>query len=193
MAPAWQEEPEPVSAFPKGRGTVAKPLRIFPFGVSRNRLEQVILRLGVPATIVREQHDADLVMTLKSYFRQKPQPIHDAEARGTPVYVLRSNTATQMENVVLSIFPQTPPPPVSGGRTGSLRTREVADPVFDALAEAEDAISAIMGGAPAIELTPQAASVRRKQHELAERYNLASRSRGRDPRRFVEISRRGIQ
>ena len=189
----WMEEPEPVSAFPKGRGTIAKPLRIFPFGVSRNRLEQVILRLGVAATIVREQHEADLVMTLKSYFRQKPQPILDAEARGMPVYVLRSNTATQMENVVLSLFPQASLPPVSGGRMGVLRTRESADPMFDALAEAEDAISAIMGGAPAIELTPQAAAVRRKQHELAERYNLASRSRGRDPRRFVEISRRGIQ
>ena len=193
------DEPVPVSPFPKGRGTIAKPLRIFPFGVSRNRLEQVILRLGVAAIVVREQHDADIVMTLKSYFRQKPQPILDAEARGTPVYVLRSNTATQMENVVLSLFPQTAPAPTpaaTGHRTsafGRQEWRESTDPVVDALAEAEDAISAIMGGAPAIELTPQAAPVRRKQHELAERYNLTSRSRGRDPRRFVEISRRGIQ
>ncbi|MDP8908177.1 MAG: AAA family ATPase [Chloroflexota bacterium] len=195
----WPEEPVPVSPFPKGRGTIAKPLRIFPFGVSRNRLEQVIMRLGIAAAVVREQHDADIVMTLKSYFRQKPQPILDAEVRGTPVYVLRSNTATQMENVVLSLFPQTAPtaPPAPAGHRASAfgrqDRREAADPVIDALAEAEDAISAIMGGAPAIELTPQAAPVRRKQHELAERYNLTSRSRGRDPRRFVEISRRGIQ
>jgi hypothetical protein len=31
------------------------------------------------------------------------------------------------------------------------------------------------------------------QHELADRYSLDSRSRGRDPFRHVEIYRRGVQ
>ena len=70
----------------------AKPLRIYPFGVSRNRLEQAIAALALPAVIVRELREADMVMTLKNYYRQKPQPIREAEARGTSVYVLRSNT-----------------------------------------------------------------------------------------------------
>jgi len=184
-------------ALARGRGTRTKPLRIFPYGVSRNRLEQTIARFDMPALITRDPSEADIVMTLKNAYRQKPQPVRDAELRGMPVYVLRSNTMTQMENVLLSLFPLTrdvsaesdlsdAPAPGSG-------ERERTDTVLTALTEAESAISSIMGGGPATALSPQAPTVRRMQHELAERYSLASRSRGRDPYRHVEIYRRGIQ
>ena len=183
-----------VAAFAKGRGTRAKPLRVFPYGVSRNRLEQSIMRLDLPVMIVREANDADLVMTLKNAYRQKPQPVRDAELRGVPVYVLRSNTGTQMEHVLISLFPAAqmqsaaskdqPEPEQSQGRS---------DSVIRALTEAEEAISAIMKGAPATVLSPQSPPIRRMQHELAERYSLDSRSRGRDPFRHVEIYRRGMQ
>ncbi len=184
-----------VAAFAKGRGTRAKPLRVFPYGVSRNRLEQSILRMDVPAIMVREPADADLVMTLKNAYRQKPQPVRDAELRGIPVYVLRSNTATQMEHVLTSLFPQAIQPsdaaverPAAGKPKASR-----GDSMIRALTEAEDAISAIMQGATATALSPQAPPIRRMQHELAERYSLDSRSRGRDPFRHVEIYRRGMQ
>jgi stage III sporulation protein SpoIIIAA len=190
-----------VAAFAKGRGTSEKPLRIFPFGVSRNRLDQSIYRLQVPAVIVRNEHDSDIVLTLKNAYRQKAQPVRDAEMRGIPVYVLRSNTNTQMENVLISLFPQ-----LIAERTGQddskaepeeepapeRRERRMNDVVV-AMSEAEDAITAVMHGAPATALRPQSPPIRRMQHELAERYNLASRSRGRDPFRHVEIYRRGMQ
>ena len=31
-------------------------------------------------------------MTLRSYYRRKPQALREAEARGIPIYVLRNNT-----------------------------------------------------------------------------------------------------
>jgi stage III sporulation protein SpoIIIAA len=205
VEPPVEAAPEPraevpaaptVAAFAKGRGTRAKPLRVFPFGVSRNRLEQSILRLDVPAIMVREPADADLVITLKNAYRQKPQPVRDAELRGIPVYVLRSNTATQMEHVLISLFPnaqQGNDKDTNGSKTASNRKGSTGDSVIRALTEAENAISAIMEGAPATALSPQSPPIRRMQHELAERYSLDSRSRGRDPFRHVEIYRRGIQ
>jgi stage III sporulation protein SpoIIIAA len=191
-----------VLAFTKGRGTNEKPLRIYPFGVSRNRLEQSMLRLGVPATIVRNPSDADVVMTLKNAYRQKPEPVRDAETRGVPVYVLRSNTQTQMDNVLTSLFPQshgpqqeaaTAPPSDRGDSFARTSPAERSDPVVVALFEAEQAISNVIQGGPPATLQPQSPTIRRMQHELAERYNLASRSKGRDPYRHVEIYRRGIQ
>jgi len=186
-----------VAAFAKGRGTRAKPLRVFPFGVSRNRLEQAITQLDVPAVMVREPADADVVITLKNAYRQKPQPVRDAELRGIPVYVLRSNTATQMEHVLVSLFPNAQQTPRTNGGDGqSKRERRESsggDSVIRALTEAENAISAIMQGAPVTALSPQSPPIRRMQHELAERYSLDSRSRGRDPFRHVEIYRRGMQ
>jgi len=97
--------PGPLPLTLKRRGTDARPLRIYAFGVSRNRLEHAIEVLRAPATVVRDAREADMVLTLKNYFRQRAQPIRDSETRGVPVYVLRSNTAVQMEQLLSTLFP----------------------------------------------------------------------------------------
>ena len=178
---------------PRGRGTDAKPLRIFPFGVSRNRLEQAIIQLRSPAVIVRDMLEADLVLTLKNYYRRKPRPIREAEERGIAVYVLRANTGIQMEGALVGLLPHSTPK----GVVASPEDRPVStpaakngtDPVETALVEAEVAISAVIEGQTAISLTPQGSYVRKLQHQLADRYNLGSRSKGREPHRRVEIYR----
>jgi hypothetical protein len=62
-----------------------------------------------------------------------------------------------------------------------------------ALQEAEDAINQVMEGGPAVDLNPQNPYIRRMQHRLAERYNLGSRSYGREPLRRVRILAPGVQ
>jgi stage III sporulation protein SpoIIIAA len=192
----YAEEPRHVPPAPfalRGRGTEGKPLRIYPFGVSRNRLEQAIQQLNAPATIVRDVREADLVITLKNYFRRKPQPIREAEARGTAVYVLRSNTGIQMESVLQTLLPHAVRRVAAVPEIGAYEDRAAPPDVSDALEEAEEAISAVMEGAPPVSLTPQGSYVRKLQHQLADRYNLGSRSKGREPNRRVEIYRQGMQ
>lgn len=186
----------------KGRGTPEKPVRIYPFGVSRNRLADAIEALHAPAIITRDPRDADVVLTLKSYFRTKPQPIRDAESRGTPVYVLRSNTEVQMEHALSALLPA---PAADEDGVVPLAQPEKAVPaanavpsrrsssggVAAALEETEDAIGAVIGGMPSIVLAPQTKYVRRLQHQLADRYNIGSRSKGREPNRRVELYREG--
>ena len=53
------------------------------------------------------------------------------------------------------------------------------------MTEAEDAAQRVMGGEFSVQLNPQRAYVRRLQHLLAQRFNLASTSRGREPERSV--------
>ncbi len=155
-------------------GTPTRPLRVYPFGVSRKGLEQAIHELGVPVTIVDESNSADMVMTLKTYFRKKPAALRQAEAEGLPVYVLKSNTVTQMQSSLGSIF----------------EAELQQDPVQHALYETEEAIAEVLEErADSVELSPQNAYIRRLQHKMAERYNLASISKGRDPNRHVRISR----
>jgi stage III sporulation protein SpoIIIAA len=188
-------------ALPRGRGTAAKPLRLYPFGVSRNRLESAIAQLGAPAVIVRDLREADMVITLKNYYRRKPQPLREAEGRGTPVYVLRSNTGTQMEQVLAGLFPSSGRRPAAADEpvrravpveSVTPVTRTPGDEaVHRALEEAEEAIGEVMVGAAPVALAPQSAYIRRLQHQLADRFNLSSRSRGREPFRHVEIYRGG--
>ncbi|HYH13212.1 MAG TPA: AAA family ATPase, partial [Thermomicrobiales bacterium] len=96
---------DPRSPFSRGRGTQEKPLRIFPYGVSRNRLHQSIMRNRYPAIVVKESRDADIVVTLKNIFRRKPELLRTAETTGTPVYVSRSNSAAQLDDLLRSLFP----------------------------------------------------------------------------------------
>jgi stage III sporulation protein SpoIIIAA len=144
--------------------------RIFPFGVSRRRLEQAIQQMGLPATIIEQLGEADALITMRSYYRRKPQILRDAEDRGIPIYVIRSNTVSQMEQCLLS-----------------MRSERGQDPVVSALQEAEEAIGEVMRGQQPADLSPQNAYVRRLQHLLAQRYNLTSRSLGQEPQRRVRI------
>jgi stage III sporulation protein SpoIIIAA len=154
------------------RGPVAATdeRRIYPFGISRRRLEQAIRQMGMAAAIVDHLGDADALFTLRSYYRRKPQLLRDAEERGVPIYVIRSNTVLQMEQCLLS-----------------MRSERGQDPVVTALQEAEEAIADVMKGRRSVELSPQNAYIRRLQHMLAQRYNLASRSLGQEPQRRVSI------
>ncbi|HKQ17761.1 MAG TPA: R3H domain-containing nucleic acid-binding protein, partial [Solirubrobacterales bacterium] len=150
-------------------GSPLPTLRVLPQGVSRKRLEQAVRDLGLPVVIARDVDEADVVMTLKNEYKQKTPLLREAEERAMPIYVLKSNTIPQMQSSLTSIF-----------------SLEI-DPREAALREAEDAIDAVLKSSEAVELSPQNAYIRRLQHQMAERANLVSRSRGREPFRRVRL------
>ncbi len=151
------------------------PRRIYPFGISRRRLEQALRQTGSGATLAEHLHDADLVVTLRNYYRRKLPALREAEARGVPIYVLKSNTVQQMEQALFSMQ----------------ETTRAPDPTSRAMEEAEEAALNVSQGDDPVELSPQNAYIRRLQHQLAQRFNLNSRSMGREPFRRVRISRDG--
>ena len=150
--------------------------RIYPFGVSRQRLKQALRETQFPGLLVDHLGDADVVITLRPYYRRKPQTLHDAEARSIPIYVVKSNTVVQLEQVLLT-----------------MRSERTSDPVTTALSEAEDAIGHVLNKYSPVDLNPQNAYIRRLQHMTAQRYNLTSRSVGKDPNRFVRITPSGVR
>jgi hypothetical protein len=152
----------------------ATGVRIYPYGVNRSKLEQVVR--GWPALVTHDLEDADVVLTMKQYYRRKPQALRDAEAHGLPIYVLRSGSSGQIEEVVSRIVHRDMAAP------GSIAAQ--------ALQETEDAIARVLEGNQPVELSPQGSYIRRLQHQLADQYNLGSRSSGREPNRRVQIFRR---
>ena len=182
---AWERPPYGRAARPSQAGGEPAPggpfRRVYPFGVSRKRLEQAIRETAARVAIAEELSEADSVMTLRSYFRRKPQALRDAEARGLPIYVLKTNTVVQMEQSLLSLQ----------GRPAVDGSEDVAGaPVNYAMQETEDAITGMLNGAErSVDLTPQNSYIRRLQHQMAQRYNLSSRSQGREPYRRVRIYR----
>ncbi len=160
-------EPAPARVEPQP----ARAMRILPYGLSQDRLEEAAKTLRLPVQIVNDVGNADAVLTLKNYYRKRPPIVTDAERRGVPVYVLRANTLAQMEGVLEDLFG------VDGAN----------DPTADAMRETQTAIEQVLHGAHSVELAPQTAYIRRQQHELAKQANLFSRSLGKEPKRRVRI------
>jgi nucleoside-triphosphatase THEP1 len=151
-----------------------KPLRIYPYGIARNRLRQASRRIHLPVLIVDDLEEADALITARSYYRRRPQVIVDAEQKGLPIHVLRSNTVHNMENVLADLF--------------GLSDHEL-DPTAIALRETQEAIRRLQSGARSVDLKPQNAYIRRRQHELVRQANFISHSYGKEPRRRVRIYR----
>jgi stage III sporulation protein SpoIIIAA len=157
-------------------GTPLSPIRIYPYGVARNRLRQASKRLRVPAIIVDTIAEAEVLVTLRSYYRKRQRAIKDAENRRIPVYVLRANTVNQMEGFLSELF--------------NLEALASGDPAMDrSLDEAQQAIQEVLDGAHSIDLKPASSYVRRLQHQMARQANLISHSYGKEPRRRVRIFR----
>lgn len=152
------------------------PVRIYPFGVARNRLESAAKSLGVPVVVTRDLGDSQVLVTLRSHYRKRQRTIVDAERRGTPVYVLRSNTVNQMERFLAGLFDL------------SLTEREVTDEQ-EVVAQTRKAIDAVLNGERWVELPPAVSYVRRLQHEMARDAHLVSHSYGKEPNRRVRIFR----
>jgi hypothetical protein len=149
---------------------IRETVKVYPFGISWSRLEDAARGLNLPVAIVREPEDADVVITLKNYYRRKTPRLRNAESNGVPIYVARSNSSSQIAGALTSVF--------------ELRR----GPEEDALDEAREAIDAVTTGArDEVDLEPQNAYVRKLQHELVERANLSSRSTGYEPLRRVQI------
>ena len=150
-----------------------KPPKLYLFGVNRSRMEQTARELNAHLDIVNNLNGANLLVTSKNYYRRKPQKIRDAEDANLPVYVLRGNSPQQIRQF-LETF-------------STKREGEKPSDFQSALAEAEDAVEQVSESGEIVELSPQGSYIRRLQHLIAERNNLHSSSKGRDPKRRVRI------
>ncbi|MCS6835538.1 MAG: AAA family ATPase [Anaerolineae bacterium] len=148
-------------------------MHVYAYGVARNRLLQAARRFRVPLDVVDDLSQANAIVTLKTYYRNRPKQIADAERHGTPIYVLRANTVSQIENFLIDVFKL---------------ERSLSDPMTLAMMEAERAIQRIQEGLDEmVALTPQAPHIRQEQHRLARSAHLYSKSFGEDPHRHVRI------
>jgi stage III sporulation protein SpoIIIAA len=159
------------SRLPRAQRNGRKMVRIHAYAVSRSKLERAIRKYRVPAYVVEDLDDADMVVTLKAQERRQPRRLRDAVARGIPVHVVKSNTIVQMENFLRGAFAITDP--------------VIADEA--ALREVEEGVDEVRDQGHPVELPPRNTYLRRLQHQVVERYGLVSESKGEEPYRRVVI------
>lgn len=181
--PEHAEMMEPVSAGsepmmvipPDQKRPMPSTWRLFPYGVSRARLEKALRDLRLPVYIARDVHDADAMVVIKATFQRRPPKVREAMTKNIPIVVVRSNTYAQ----ILSALKELQISANGGAPLESLEER--------ALREAEEGIEYVLNNAQPYELSSQNSYMRRLQHQVIEKYRLLSESIGDEPNRRVRI------
>jgi stage III sporulation protein SpoIIIAA len=168
----FEAAPAPPSAPPAAtREREDRPVRIFPYAVSRERLDRAIRDLGVEATIVHHPRQADIVLTLRSLAKKRPKKLRELMVDEARIHTVGGNTQGKLSDFLRDLFDLP-----SGNREHE-----------EALREAEAAISKVIADRRPVTLAPQQAHVRRLQHQLADAYGLYSESTGSGRARRVSV------
>jgi len=147
-------------------------LRVYPFGISRNRLEKAIRELDVPALITKKLDEADFILTLTSHEKREGNKLLAKAHRNIPIYTIKSNTLVQMKNFLRGYF------------NGEEQEESEYNRILE---EIDEGIRRVMETLEPVELAPQNARIRKLQHQIIERYNFRSESIGEEPYRRVRI------
>ncbi len=160
---------------PRPRGRLRRPLRIYPIGISRTRLDKAIRELRSPVKLADQPLNADVVLSLKAHRKREPKKLKQALDQGVEFYSIKSNTLSQIKSFLSDHFPS---------RHNSDESQQYVE---SALMQAEDAVVQVQRNAQPVELSPENSYIRRLQHELVQDHGLRSESVGREPFRSVVV------
>jgi hypothetical protein len=162
------------------------PVYVYPYGISRNLLDQVLELSKLPVVLTKDIDSADAVMALRSQVKNHSKLRQMAKTKEVPIHVVKSNTLPQISRALQRLLDLDPT--TSEGMDLRMFSESSNQDEIEALEEARLAVEQIVipKGQP-VELLPRPAKVRRMQHELAEHYRLKSNSLGEEPNRRLRI------
>ncbi len=99
------------------------------------------------------------------------------EFLGTVIKEWHSGAKGQVDGFIPNLGSDDSDPPFTGGNNSPAMEK--------AMDEAEQAANRVLSGEQTVHLAPQRSYIRRLQHLLGQRYNVASVSQGREPERSV--------
>lgn len=169
---------------PKGEDL---PVHVYPYGVSRHQLEQVIYTLNLPIVLTKDIDSADVVLALRSHVKHHSKLRQIAKTRQITIHTLKASSVPQIARALRQILNMDEPGMPESGELSLFSDNGTEDEI-EALEEARLAVERIVipKGQP-VELLPRSAGVRKMQHELVEHYHLKSGSFGEEPNRRLRI------
>jgi len=162
------------------------PLMIYPYGVSRFYLEQVIQTLKLSADVTKDLDGADIVLALRSQVRSRSKIQQMAHSRQIPIHTVKANTLIALARALRHILN-------IESEEGSdsdleLFIRASSGDETEALEEARLAVEQIViPKSQPVELLPRSPLIRKLQHQLVEHYHLRAQSFGEEPNRRLRI------
>ncbi len=167
-------------------GMESGALHIYPYGVSRQHIEQVAQTLELEVEVIKNLDEADVVLALRSQVRSRSKIQQLAQVRQIPIHTVKANTLLDLTRALRRLLNLDP-----GGSTDmemDLFIQAAAADESEALEEARLAVEQIViPKSQTVELLPRPSLIRRRQHELVEHYRLRAESFGEEPNRRLRI------
>lgn len=164
---AKTKEPRP----PRDPNPVHPMLRIFPYGIARTRLERAIREKRASASITNDISQADAVIAIRSTYQTRPTKLRELN-RPVATVVVKSNTFSQIAGALDELIK---------GKAGDKESEDAA------VQEAIQAVEQVLQTGKPFDLSPQPATLRKVQHQIAESRKLASESVGQEPERRLRV------
>lgn len=146
-------------------------VRVYPYGIARTRLERAIRESNAPAYITNDIAQADAVIAIRTTFQNKPKKLRELN-RPIPTVVVKSNTFSQIATALEQVVT---------GFAGSVEAEQAA------IQEVARAIETVRQTGKAVELSPQAARVRKLQHRELEKQKMTGEAVGEEPDRRIRV------
>lgn len=151
------------------------PMRIFPYGIARTRLERAIRERKADAVVTADIESADAVMAIRTTVQNRPRRIKERAGKPVRTVVVKSNTFSQIAGALEDLM------------KGQGAGEGAAEIDARAIGEVQAGIEVVMQSNKPFELSPQPASVRKQQLQLVEARRLASEAIGQEPNRRIRI------
>ncbi len=179
------EEPE-AAALAERQRDLEGPLRIYPYGVSRFHLEQVIQTLKLSADVTKDLDEADIVLALRSQVRSRSKIQQLAHARQIPIHTVKANTLIAIARALRHILNIESEDGADSDLELFIQASSAEE--MEALEEARLAVEQIViPKSQPVELLPRSPLIRKLQHQLVEYYHLRAQSFGEEPNRRLRI------
>jgi stage III sporulation protein SpoIIIAA len=163
------------------------PLHVYPYGIGRDQLEQVIEVLNLPVILTKDMGSADAVLALRTHIKNHAKLRQISKVRQVPIYSVKSGTIPQITRTLRRML-HMDDPGIPEEADFRLFTQDGSEDEVEALEEARLAVEQIViPKHQPVELLPRSSTVRKMQHELIEHYRLKSASFGEEPNRRLRI------
>jgi hypothetical protein len=134
-------------------------------------LERAIREKRASASITNDISQADAVIAIRSTYQTRPTKLRELN-RPVATVVVKSNTFSQIAGALDELIK---------GKAGDKESEDAA------VQEAIQAVEQVLQTGKPFDLSPQPATLRKVQHQIAESRKLASESVGQEPERRLRV------
>ncbi len=163
------------------------PLRVYPYGVSHQKLAEAIKRQDLPVVLTRNLETAQVILTQGGHRKKDSKLEHLARCHQLPIHIVEASTVSAITRTLRWLLGMEQMSPIDQ-REKHFSSEASSSDEMEALSEARLAVErVVIPLRQPVDLLPCSGRIRKMQHQLVNRYRLHSNSVDSEPERHLRI------